>query len=130
MTRLDSARARRRRIGPSRIAGTPSINHRRKHVVACDDDVAWIANGTLRNLYRADLRGRYPDNEADLYEALEVNDLVNDAEAVLLAVESHLEPIALESEDAVAMPKEWRATAWSGPMPDVASAVRRSRRGH
>ncbi len=33
-------------------------------------------------------------------------------------------------KDTSALPPEWQRTFWGGPMPDVVSAVRRSRAGH
>jgi len=32
--------------------------------------------------------------------------------------------------ETVALPPEWQATFWGGPMPDVVAAVHRSRIGH
>lgn len=37
---------------------------------------------------------------------------------------------AFGGSETVALPPEWQATFWGGPMPDVVAAVRRSRIGH
>lgn len=40
------------------------------------------------------------------------------------------EPLRAAFEHTVDLPNEWRTTSWSGPLPDVVAAVRRSRRRH
>jgi excisionase family DNA binding protein len=44
--------------------------------------------------------------------------------------ESDLAAALAEFEHTVDLPAEWRTTFWGGPMPDVVSAVRRSRSRH
>jgi excisionase family DNA binding protein len=42
--------------------------------------------------------------------------------------ESDLDRVLGQADDS--LPPEWRRTAWGDPMPDIVSAIRRSRVGH
>jgi excisionase family DNA binding protein len=44
--------------------------------------------------------------------------------------ERDLEAYLDETSDRLPIPPEWQHTFWGGPMPDVVSAVRRTRAGH
>jgi excisionase family DNA binding protein len=44
--------------------------------------------------------------------------------------EKDLDEVLGRSNATVELPAEWRETFWGGPMPDVVSALRRSRVGH
>ena len=59
---------------------------------------AGIADATLRDLYRADIRGRYPGDEGDLCDAAEVDGLLGDASALRDIVASHLGTLGLDTD--------------------------------
>lgn len=44
--------------------------------------------------------------------------------------EADLDEVLGTFDETDELPAEWRSTFWGGPMPDVVTAVRRSRDGH